>query len=139
PAGGRLGAVRILAPATVARMASPSTSPDVRAVRGLGGDIDSSYSSNRGELFPIGSYGHTGFTGTSLWLDPATKSYVVFLSNRVHPDGKGDVTPLRGKVATVAAAALLSIADVSRRTSGARVVQAGGTGAGVRSQPGARA
>ena len=106
--GGRLGAVRILSPATVARMTSPSTPAAMRAVRGLGWDIDSSYSSNRGELFPIGSFGHTGFTGTSLWLDPGSKSYVIFLSNRVHPDGKGDVTALRGKVATVAAAALLS-------------------------------
>jgi len=106
--GGRLDAARILAPATVARMTSPSTPAEVRAVRGLGWDIDSSYSSNRGDLFPVGSsYGHTGFTGTSLWLDPGTKSYVIFLSNRVHPDGKGDVTALRGKVATVAAAALI--------------------------------
>jgi uncharacterized protein YbbC (DUF1343 family)/CubicO group peptidase (beta-lactamase class C family) len=113
--GGRLGAARILSPATVARMTSPSTPAEMRDVRGLGWDIDSSYSSNRGELFPIGSYGHTGFTGTSLWLDPATKSYVIFLSNRVHPDGKGDVTALRGKVATIAAAALLSPDDVARR------------------------
>jgi uncharacterized protein YbbC (DUF1343 family)/CubicO group peptidase (beta-lactamase class C family) len=138
--GGRLGTARVLAPATIARMTTPATPPDMHAVRGLGWDIDSPYSANRGELFPIGSsFGHTGFTGTSLWMDPSTKSYVIFLSNRVHPDGKGDVTPLRGKVATVAAAALLSIADVPRRTSGARAVQASGTGAGVRSQPGARA
>ncbi|HMF99226.1 MAG TPA: exo-beta-N-acetylmuramidase NamZ domain-containing protein, partial [Vicinamibacterales bacterium] len=115
-AGGRLAAGRILSPATVAQMTSPATPAGIRAVRGLGWDIDSSYSSNRGELFPIGSsYGHTGFTGTSLWLDPATKSYVIFLSNRVHPDGKGDVTALRGKVATVAAAALISSDDVARR------------------------
>jgi uncharacterized protein YbbC (DUF1343 family)/CubicO group peptidase (beta-lactamase class C family) len=112
--GGRLGAARILSPATVARMTSVSTPVEMRAVRGLGWDIDSPYSSNRGELFPIGSFGHTGFTGTSLWLDPGTRSYVVFLSNRVHPDGKGDVTALRGKVATIAAAALLSPADVAR-------------------------
>jgi uncharacterized protein YbbC (DUF1343 family)/CubicO group peptidase (beta-lactamase class C family) len=112
--GGRLDSARILSPATVARMTSPATPPEMRAVRGLGWDIDSSYSSNRGELFPIGSYGHTGFTGTSLWLDPASKSYVIFLSNRVHPDGKGDVTPLRARVATVAAAALLSPEDVAR-------------------------
>ena len=110
--GGRLGAVRILSPATVARMTSPATPPEMRSVRGLGWDIDSAYSANRGELFPIGSFGHTGFTGTSLWLDPGTKSYVIFLSNRVHPDGKGDVTALRGKVATVAAAALLTQPDV---------------------------
>src|SRR5205807_642651 len=61
--GGRLGAARILSPATVARMTSPATPPDMRSVRGLGWDIDSSYSANRGELFPSGStYGHTGFT-----------------------------------------------------------------------------
>jgi uncharacterized protein YbbC (DUF1343 family) len=118
--GGRLGNARILSPATVARMTSPSTPPEMRAVRGLGWDIDSSYSSNRGELFPIGSFGHTGFTGTSLWLDPGSKSYVVFLSNRVHPDGKGDVTALRGKVATIAAAALLSPEDVARPLSPSR-------------------
>ena len=118
--GGRLGAARILSPATVARMTAPSTPVAMRAVRGLGWDIDSSYSANRGELFPIGSFGHTGFTGTSLWLDPGTASYVIFLSNRVHPDGKGDVTPLRGRVATVAAAALLSPADAASRTAPAR-------------------
>jgi uncharacterized protein YbbC (DUF1343 family)/CubicO group peptidase (beta-lactamase class C family) len=114
-ANGRLGAVRVLAPATIAQMTSRWTPPEMPAVRGLGWDIDSSYSSNRGELFPIGSYGHTGFTGTSLWLDPATRSYVIFLSNRVHPDGKGDVTALRGRVATVAAAALITPDDVARQ------------------------
>ena len=112
--GGRLGAARILSAATVARMTAPSTPAEMRAVRGLGWDIDSPYSSNRGELFPIGSYGHTGFTGTSLWLDPGSKSYVIFLSNRVHPDGMGDVTALRARVATIAAAALLSSHDVGR-------------------------
>jgi uncharacterized protein YbbC (DUF1343 family)/CubicO group peptidase (beta-lactamase class C family) len=113
--GGALGAVRILSSATVARMTAPSTPPGMRDVRGLGWDIDSTYSANRGELFPIGSYGHTGFTGTSLWLDPGSRSYVVFLSNRVHPDGKGDVNSLRGRVATVAAAALLPASAVTGR------------------------
>ncbi|HEV3141179.1 MAG TPA: exo-beta-N-acetylmuramidase NamZ domain-containing protein, partial [Vicinamibacterales bacterium] len=104
--GGRLDGAQILSPATIARMTTPSTPATMKDVRGLGWDIDSSYSSNRGGLFPIGSFGHTGFTGTSLWLDPRSGGYVIFLSNRVHPDGKGDVTPLRGKVATIAAAAL---------------------------------
>jgi uncharacterized protein YbbC (DUF1343 family)/CubicO group peptidase (beta-lactamase class C family) len=123
--GGRLGASRILSPAMVARMTSPATPAQMRAVRGLGWDIDSAYSANRGELFGAGSYGHTGFTGTSLWLDPATKSYVIFLSNRVHPDGKGDVTALRGKVATVAAAALSTPEDGARAPDpGARAFQA---------------
>jgi uncharacterized protein YbbC (DUF1343 family) len=61
---------------------------------------------NRGDLFPVGSFGHTGWTGTSLWIDPWTQSFVVFLSNRVHPDGKGDVAALRGRVATIVAAAV---------------------------------
>ena len=136
--GGTLGTARVLAPATVARMTSPATPPDMRAVRGLGWDLDSPYSSNRGELFPIGSsFGHTGFTGTSLWLDPSTKSYVIFLSNRVHPDGKGDVTPLRGKVATVAAAAL--IPEQTGRSPERRALLASVTDARARSQSGARA
>ena len=111
--GGRLGTTRVLSAATVARMTAPATPAGMADVRGLGWDVDSPFAANRGELFPIGSFGHTGFTGTSLWLEPQTKSYVIFLSNRVHPDGKGDVTPLRAKVATVVAAALLSDADVA--------------------------
>jgi uncharacterized protein YbbC (DUF1343 family)/CubicO group peptidase (beta-lactamase class C family) len=102
---------RILSPLTVDKM---TTAADGRGVRGLGWDIDTAYSSNRGELLPIGSFGHTGFTGTSIWIDPATGLYVVFLSNRVHPDGKGDVTPLRAYVATIAASALRNIPDSLR-------------------------
>jgi uncharacterized protein YbbC (DUF1343 family)/CubicO group peptidase (beta-lactamase class C family) len=104
--GGQLGGARILSAATVARMTTPSQPAGMTSVRGLGWDIDTSFSSNRGDLFPIGSYGHTGFTGTSIWIDPSSKSYVIFLSSRLHPDGTGDVTALRGRVATVAAAAL---------------------------------
>jgi len=102
---GMLDGARILSPAAVDRMTVPSTPPGLKDVRGLGWDIDSAESPNRGDLFPVGaSFGHTGWTGTSLWLDPRTKSYVIFLSNRVHPDGKGDVAALRGAVATIAAA-----------------------------------
>jgi hypothetical protein len=61
-------------------------------------------------LFPLGSFGHTGFTGTSIWIDPASDSFVIFLSNRVHPDGKGDVASLRGRVASIVAS---SITDAS--------------------------
>lgn len=104
--GGRLDGVRVLSAPTVEKMTSPATPEHLASVRGLGWDIDTSFSSNRGELFPIGSFGHTGFTGTSLWIDPFSGTYVVFLSSRLHPDGKGDVTALRGRVATVAAAAL---------------------------------
>jgi len=105
--GGALDGARVLSAASVERMTTAATPAGMKDVRGLGWDIDSSYSSNRGDLFPIGSsFGHTGFTGTSLWIDKNGGGYVVFLSNRVHPDGKGDVTALRGKVATIAAAAL---------------------------------
>ena len=99
---------RILAPLTVAKMTTPVPGED-RNLRALGWDVDSSYSGNRGELLPIGSFGHTGFTGTSLWIDPVTRMFVVFLSNRVHPDGKGDVTPLRARVATIAASAIEAV------------------------------
>jgi uncharacterized protein YbbC (DUF1343 family) len=76
--------------------------------------MNTTYSSNRGDLFPLGSFGHTGFTGTSIWIDPASEMFVVFLSNRVHPDGKGDVGPLRGRVASIVAAAVTDTAAVAR-------------------------
>jgi hypothetical protein len=110
--GGALDGVRILSPLSIQTMSRPravETATGAITARGLGWDLTSPYSSNRGDLFPLGSFGHTGFTGTSLWLDPVSKTFVVFLSNRVHPDGKGDVTPLRGRVATIVAAALTNV------------------------------
>src|SRR5467141_1214146 len=83
--GGAVGTSRVLSTLTVSRMTAPATSAAEPNVRGLGWDLDSVYSANRGELLPLGSFGHTGFTGTSLWIDPATRTYIVFLSNRVHP------------------------------------------------------
>ena len=106
-AGGRApSGAALLSPLTVARMTRPSTPARLPDVRGLGWDIDSRYSSNRGDLFARGSFGHTGFTGTSIWIDPQTQTVVVFLSSRVHPDGGGNVVRLRGLVATLAAAAV---------------------------------
>ena len=104
--GGTLDGKRILSAQTIARMTAPIVVSEDGATRGLGWDMNSSFSSNRGELFPLGSFGHTGFTGTSVWIDRVSNTFVVFLSNRVHPDGKGDVTALRAKVATVAASAI---------------------------------
>lgn len=110
--GGAVGTARVLSPLTVSRMTSPAGPAAEPNVRGLGWDFDSSFSANRGELLPIGSFGHTGFTGTSLWIDPATRLFVVFLSNRVHPGGGGDVTPLRARVATLAASAITDVPPV---------------------------
>jgi len=114
-AGGAVGSTRVLAPLTVARMTSPASPVSDPNVRGLGWDLDSSYSANRGELMPLGSFGHTGYTGTSIWIDPATRVFIVFLSNRVHPDGKGDVTPLRAEVATIVASSLTGVTSDAMR------------------------
>lgn len=104
--GGTLDGKRILSAQTIATMTRPYVVSEDGATRGLGWDMNTSFSSNRGDLFPLGSFGHTGFTGTSVWIDRITQTYVVFLSNRVHPDGKGDATPVRAKVSTIAAAAV---------------------------------
>ncbi len=113
--GGIHRGTRLLSPLAVTKMTTAATPAEERNVRTLGWDFDSSFSSNRGELLPIGSFGHTGFTGTSLWIDPATGLYVIFLSNRVHPDGKGDVTPLRARVSTIAASALTTSVPGARQ------------------------
>ncbi|MCU1227103.1 MAG: sodium solute transporter superfamily [Edaphobacter sp.] len=76
------------------------------ATRGFGWDINTAFSRPRGEIFPIGSFGHTGFTGTTLWMDPGSDTFVILLSNAVHPRGNPPISALRGQVATAAAQAL---------------------------------
>jgi uncharacterized protein YbbC (DUF1343 family)/CubicO group peptidase (beta-lactamase class C family) len=95
---------RLFAPATIALFTSLASPPDDPILRGLGWDIDSPYSSNRGDIFPRGtSFGHTGFTGPALWIDPASKSFVVIMTNRVHPKGGRSINEWRRSVATIAA------------------------------------
>ncbi|MGD0181164.1 MAG: serine hydrolase [Terriglobales bacterium] len=101
-----LGGSTILSPLTVEKMTTPQQPPTSEVLRGFGWDIDSPYSSNRGDLLPVGSFGHTGFTGTSLWIDPTTRTYIIVLTNAVHPRGKGSAVALRSKIATAVAAAL---------------------------------
>ena len=91
--------------------AAPGLAPHYPAIkgqdlRGYGWDIDTAFSKPRGMIFPIGSFGHTGFTGTTLWMDPTSDTYVVLLSNAVHPRGNTPISNLRGQVATAAAKAL---------------------------------
>jgi len=93
------------------KMIAPEQPATGTALRGFGWDIDSPYSRNRGTLFPIGSFGHTGFTGTSLWIDPTSDSYVIVLANSVHPRGPKSITSLRGRIADAAAIALGIHAD----------------------------
>ena len=128
--GGRLGRARVLSPLGVDALTRPRYFGD-GDVRALGFDVETAYAKNRGDLFPPGSFGHSGFTGTSLWIDPSSKSFVVFLSNRVHPDGKGDVGRLRGVVASVVAAALEPDTRAAARRLEARVPRARAVLAGV--------
>jgi hypothetical protein len=103
---GELDGTRLFSAPTVEKFTTPQSPADQPILRGLGWDIDSQFSGNRGDLFPIGSYGHTGFTGTSIWIDPVSDTYVILLTNSVHPFRRPAITALRGKVATIAAAAL---------------------------------
>lgn len=99
---------RILSPLTVRLMTDPGDTPP-RQRRGLGWDVETSFSSPRGALFGPRSFGHTGFTGTSIWIDPDSKTYVIVLTSRLYPDGKGgSPTALRNKVATAVAASVLN-------------------------------
>jgi len=120
--GGQIDGVRILKQETVAAMTRPYQVSG--GVRGLGWDMQTGYSSNRGRSFSSRAFGHGGFTGTVIWMDPELELLVIFLSSRLHPDGKGSVNPLAGRIGTVAADAIQD----------RRVPAAGGQGAGVRSQ-----
>jgi uncharacterized protein YbbC (DUF1343 family)/CubicO group peptidase (beta-lactamase class C family) len=101
-----LGGHKVLSVAAIEKMTSPQQPPNATVLRGLGWDIDSPFSTNRGELLPVGSFGHTGFTGTSLWIDPVTDTYVILLTNAVHPRGGKSTVSLRTKVATAVVQAL---------------------------------
>ena len=97
----------ILAPDIIGKMTSPQQPPNAVEVRGLGWDIDSAFSTNRGALLPVGSFGHTGYTGTSMWIDPYTNTYIILLTNSVRPrPASSPVVGLRSRVATAVAAAL---------------------------------
>lgn len=102
---GTLNGVKILNPESIELMTSPQSPANSPKLRGLGWDIEAPFCSNR-EDFSAGAYGHLGYTGTSLWIDPVTGMYVIILTNRVYPDGKGDVKELRDGVRTIISAAL---------------------------------
>jgi len=98
--------VRILSPLAVERMTE--VYPEVLfSGRGLGWDLNSAYSTNGGDIFGHQSYGHTGYTGTSIWIDPETETFVIFLTNRVHPDDKGSIISLRSRVANIVASSII--------------------------------
>lgn len=112
---GNFAGERILSPRTVDLMTEPVAVPG--GLRGLGWDMQTSYSINRGELMSPAAYGHGGFTGTGIWIDPELDLFVIFLSNRVHPNGKGLVNPLIGRIGTIAAAAITNPPATARNPS----------------------
>ncbi len=104
--GGELDGVRILSPESVRLLTTPQSPGGIEALRGLGMDINSPYAVRpRGTVFPVGSYGHTGFTGCVLWIDPGSRTFYVLLSNRVYPDDKSNVLELYTRLGTLAAQA----------------------------------
>jgi uncharacterized protein YbbC (DUF1343 family)/CubicO group peptidase (beta-lactamase class C family) len=96
----------VLSQPSIEKMTTPQQPPTSGVLRGFGWDIDSPFSGNRGSLLPVGSFGHTGFTGTSLWIDPTTRTFIILLANAVHPRGKGSAIALRSKIATAVASKL---------------------------------
>ncbi|MFC0134901.1 serine hydrolase domain-containing protein [Massilia eurypsychrophila] len=108
-AGGELDGTRILSADSVRLMTTVQSPPGLAQLRGMGMDIDSPFARPRGELFPIGSFGHTGFTGCILWIDPRSGTFYVFLSNRVYPDDKSNILSLYGRLGTLAAQAALGV------------------------------
>ena len=108
--GGRRGTTEVLPPAAFRRMIEPHELPG-GVKRALGWDVQSGFSGARGEL--AGGYGHTGFTGTSLWVDPGSDSAVIVLTSRLYPDGKGDPRRLRREVATAVARGLREVAPAA--------------------------
>lgn len=116
--GGELDGAPILAPATVTVMTSPHLRlPGVS--RALGWDINTCYSPQvRGDLFPEGSFGHTGYTGTSVWADPISRAYVILLTNRVHLGRDRDISRLRRQVSNIAAAAAIGRQSEGSLTTG---------------------
>jgi uncharacterized protein YbbC (DUF1343 family)/CubicO group peptidase (beta-lactamase class C family) len=102
-----LSGFKVLSLGAVEKMSTPQQPANAPSLRGLGWDIDSPFASNRGELLPVGSFGHTGFTGTSLWIDPVTDTYIILLTNAVHPHGGHSVVSLRARVATAAVQSLV--------------------------------
>ncbi len=108
---------------TLRLMCEPEQPAAGRYLRAFGWDVDSPYSKPRGTVFPVGSFGHTGFTGTSLWMDARSNTYVVLLANAIHPRGRPAISALRGKVAT-AAALVLHLYEPNRgaSTTGGKVL-----------------
>jgi len=99
--GGSTNGVRILNPPTVLSATTPQNPPGAPVRRGLGWDLDSPLAAAWHAQLGQRSYGHTGYTGTSLWIDPTSRTYVIILSNRTLLGSRGDARPLRRGIAAL--------------------------------------
>ncbi len=104
--GGVIDGVRIFSPLTIREM-TKNQSPVAARDYGFGWVIGTSYAGQRGDIFPRGGFGHTGWTGTSVWVDPTSQTFIVLLTNRVHPDGKGDAGRVRALVSNIVASSIM--------------------------------
>ena len=109
--GGRWRGVRILSPRSIDEMTTPESPGGAVRLRGLGWDLAAPFASNREQMLPAGSYGHTGFTGTMLWIDPVSDTFVVILTNRTYPNGNGDAGPLRNEILTLVSERIGPLSD----------------------------
>lgn len=96
----------LLHPDTITKATTNQLPAGLGVARGLGWDISSTFGTQRGEKFPLAGFGHTGWTGTSIWVDPGSETFVILLTNRNHPSEAGKVKPLRTRVGTLAAEAV---------------------------------
>ncbi|MBL8512770.1 MAG: beta-lactamase family protein [Betaproteobacteria bacterium] len=104
--GGNMDGRRFLSRAAIERLTTVQSPPAVKEKRSAGWDVDSSYSRPRGALFSNASFGHTGFTGCAMWIEPASNAFYVLLTNRVYPDDKSVILPMYSEIGTLAAEAL---------------------------------
>ena len=95
---GRAGKKTVLRPETVEMMTIPQSPPGKVKFRGLGWDLEPPFAANAEELSAVGAYSHLGYTGTGIWIDPVTGTYLILLTNRVHSNGGGGVKELRQDV-----------------------------------------
>jgi CubicO group peptidase (beta-lactamase class C family) len=101
--------VRVLSRESVRLMREAQSPAGISELRSAGWDIHSPFSRPRGSVFPIGSFGHTGFTGCILWIDPGSRTFFVFLSNRVYPNDRGNILDLYGQLGTLSAQAVAGV------------------------------
>lgn len=123
---GSVNGTTLLAPQTFRQMTQPRGLPGGRGYRAFGWDVRTPYSSNRSPIYSPWAFGHGGFTGTGMWIDPELDLAVIFLSNRLHPDGKGTVNPLIAEIGTVAVRALKTKPTPTAVKTGAEVLEADG-------------